>query len=546
MKREAPAIELAPDYYLDNFLRLIEHAHEWYVDLLTEQERDWITTFLSLNHDAQCLLVRLLSRKGEWFRSDKLNYAEIGDINGELHALQAAGLVVLNPHIDEATLSQTLLTKPEILARHPTLSRSDRKEQWLATLQQKQEAGLLAQMPAYPFILIRLLNAEIIEVLLVLFFGNARQDLSQFVLEDLGLNRFEPYTLSRERRFFTERKSLEELRVIAQIQHQYWLLNKPTLTSITSLVNMIPSKASHRHVERKRQRVINLLARELERCGEYQQALYWFSQSELVPSRERRARIHDKLGDIAEYENIVTDMLIDPQDQQELEVAQRLHQKVIRYRGGKVTRAAKPAYKERHIELDLTQCRVELAVKAYLEQQGYRVYYLENHFLNTLLGLTLWPALFAPIEGSFINRYQHRPLDLYHEDFVDKRQELIDQSLQALKEQGVLSLMTRWQEKWGTSNPFIYWAGFDDTLFELVEQAISRDILIELMLVQLKDLRLFKSGMPDLIAFKDGKYEWIEVKGPGDKLQESQWRWIRIFKQLQIPFSVCHVSAKND
>jgi hypothetical protein len=48
--------------------------------------------------------------------------------------------------------------------------------------------------------------------------------------------------------------------------------------------------------------------------------------------------------------------------------------------------------------------------------------------------------------------------------------------------------------------------------------------------------------MPDLIAFKDEGFHWIEVKGPGDKLQDNQWRWIKEFERLSVPFSVCYVN----
>ena len=51
------------------------------------------------------------------------------------------------------------------------------------------------------------------------------------------------------------------------------------------------------------------------------------------------------------------------------------------------------------IELDLSQQRVELASKAYFESLGWNVFYAENALLNSLLGLTFWDAIFAPIEG---------------------------------------------------------------------------------------------------------------------------------------------------
>ncbi|TON43064.1 hypothetical protein CGH58_05835, partial [Vibrio parahaemolyticus] len=70
--------------------------------------------------------------------------------------------------------------------------------------------------------------------------------------------------------------------------------------------------------------------------------------------------------------------------------------------------------------------------------------------------------------------------------------------------------------------------------------------LLELFKVQLSDLKLYRNGMPDLIAFRDNEFEWIEVKGPGDKLQDNQWRWIKEFARLNVPFVVCYVTARKE
>ncbi|GAK84241.1 hypothetical protein JCM19238_1807 [Vibrio ponticus] len=76
--------------------------------------------------------------------------------------------------------------------------------------------------------------------------------------------------------------------------------------------------------------------------------------------------------------------------------------------------------------------------------------------------------------------------------------------------------------------------------------ALKPELLVNLIKVQLSDLKLYRNGMPDLIAFKDGQFEWIEVKGPGDKLQDNQIRWFKQFRRLSVPFSVCYVDHKPD
>ena len=57
-----------------------------------------------------------------------------------------------------------------------------------------------------------------------------------------------------------------------------------------------------------------------------------------------------------------------------------------------------------------------------------------------------------------------------------------------------------------------------------------------------------RSGFPDLIALGklQGQYSLIEVKGPGDALQDGQKRWLRFFQQQGIPASVAWVSWSGD
>jgi hypothetical protein len=64
----------------------------------------------------------------------------------------------------------------------------------------------------------------------------------------------------------------------------------------------------------------------------------------------------------------------------------------------------------------------------------------------------------------------------------------------------------------------------------------------------LRDVKTNRSGLPDLIRFwpAERRYELIEVKGPGDKLQDNQIRWLRYCVSHGMPVRVCHVSWRED
>jgi hypothetical protein len=57
------------------------------------------------------------------------------------------------------------------------------------------------------------------------------------------------------------------------------------------------------------------------------------------------------------------------------------------------------------------------------------------------------------------------------------------------------------------------------------------------------DIRANRSGLPDLIRFwpTDRRYELIEVKGPGDRLQDNQIRWLAYCAQHGMPARVLDV-----
>ncbi|MEZ8642729.1 VRR-NUC domain-containing protein [Vibrio splendidus] len=539
--------QLSPTYYLDNFNRLVEHAQTLYTDLLSDDECRWLSAYKCLSVSSQCLMVRLLSRKGRWFRSDKLNYVEIPDLNSALQELSTAGFIALS-HLAEqhhlvisnVEFGLHLLTKPELLNVFPAFksNKTAKKDELLLLLDQQP----FDQFQNLNFDCIYIVEAQVIDVLLLLFFANTYQDLSQFVLSDLGLNTFENYPLSKQRRFFTSRDQLNQLLQMRDIQRQYSEGDRKDPEFLELLLQSIPAESEHRSSARKRSRLINDIARDLERLNLNDQAVFWFRQSTLPPCRERLARIYDKQGELDLMCDIVTQIKATPSDVSELEVAIKLEDRLLRKQGHKVSRTIKPSCKEIKLELDLSQTRVELAVKQHFESQGWDVYFSENSFLCGLFGLAFWDVIFADVEGAFINRYQHRPLDLYHSDFVDKRAEQVEATFQTISKHGLNHLLYIYDQKHGIANPFVHWNYFPRSLVEHSMEAIPNALIVDLFKVILSDLKLFRTGMPDLIAFKDKEFHWIEVKGPGDKLQDNQWRWIKEFERLSVPFSVCYVN----
>lgn len=191
--------------------------------------------------------------------------------------------------------------------------------------------------------------------------------------------------------------------------------------------------------------------------------------------------------------------------------------------------------------------RVEEIVRRHLDHPESPCFYVENLLLSGLFGLWLWPEMFRGIDGAFANPFQAAPLDFYQDDFVIKRPG-IDQLWQLL-DNGQYQHQIRqiWREKNGITNHLIHWPLLEEPLLELALQAIPASHLTSVFKRMLFDIKHNRSGLPDLIQFFPAaapynRYRMIEVKGPGDRIQDNQQRWLEYFSLTAIPAEVWHVS----
>ncbi|MEW7867182.1 VRR-NUC domain-containing protein [Aeromonas diversa] len=528
--------ELAPDYYLANFRLLLGWVEGRYRDLLTGEEHAWLGRVAALSHPAACLLVRLLSRKGEWFRADKLHYPEIGQL--PLAELAEAALIRLaTPPWRELF---PLLTRPELLALAPSLPKGLRKEQWLAQLADMP-------LPTLPFQTLKVEEKPLLTRFLLLFFGNREQDLTEFVLLDLGHYRYEPYPLSPTDRLFDSRTRLEEWLAL-DAWHDGWQQAReqgdPAVASEWLAQLPPPSDWPPLATRHERQRLA--LARDLERAGENAQALALYRTCQRSPARERQVRLQLVAGELAEAERLLAEMEAAPQDEEERAVTRPLRDKLCRLRGEKVTRHRRPTHPTWSLALPSWPGRVEEATLAALHADGWQGFWCENALINGLFGLAFWDIIFSPQPGVFFNRYQRAPADMFSRRFGERRQALIDTRRQALATQvGWDALLDRYDEKVGTLNAWVEWERLPRALLELALRHIPLAHRLAMLDRLCFDLRGNRSGQPDLVLFRSDHYCLVEVKGPGDELQPHQVRWLQHFAACGIPHAVARIEKEQ-
>ncbi len=205
---------LQPLYYLHNFRLALAALKERYAGLLNASEAEFIGRFAELGEPAQCLLTRLVMRKGPYFRRATLHYAEVPDLDSAVQELAALRWLDPDPRVPAAQLARVLSAAelrlavglqrcprshvpgvgrppPQLalpLADPPPLQRS--LTEWSAHL-----AGCVVHLRA----------ESVTTRLQLLFFGNHHQSWAQFVLADLGVKRYEAVALDATARAFRTR-----------------------------------------------------------------------------------------------------------------------------------------------------------------------------------------------------------------------------------------------------------------------------------------------------------------------------------------------------
>ncbi len=551
------AIELPEGYYLTNFQELLDYVVEQYDDLLSSAEKQFCDRFLSLSEPAKMLYVRMLTRKGELFRDSKLNYREIPDTVAAANELADAQLIDIAPGspVDSLPIERLpidpllgIFSKPEWIhmlgaevdtATFKALRRAELDDQLrlhadIAARAVSQSGERLYQVAAQ----------QHFTTFKLLFFGNLNQDLTEFVLRDLGLYRFEDYHIDHETRLFQSRQQIENYLAYYQLLETLDQTLSGDVTGLLQLHHALPdAEPQDATLYRRIQRVNIKLARQLERLHALDEALAIYRLCSLPPARERSARILVKQGHVDEALRLCRDIAETPRGEEEAVFAAEFGYRTANRHQQSWPKPLTYTPPSETVSLLPAGQGVELAVVEALSPQG-DCYFVENGLFSSLFGLHFWEVIFAPVQGAFCNPFQIRPLDLYDREFVTRRAKAFQQAETALVafDQQTPQLLNRYQQKQGTATSFVYWELLSESL---IRKALNRIPASHWKLIfdrLWSDLRANRSGFPDLILFPEqGGYELIEVKGPGDRLQKNQRRWMQFFAQHQIPHRVIHV-----
>jgi hypothetical protein len=533
-------------YYLDNFHRVLEWIAERYDDLLLDEERAFIATFAALPQSARALLVRMVMRKGTLFRASKLNYAEIGCPVEAARHLLPTGWVASDPVVSLDELFELLL-KSELagIFRLSLPGKGARKADQLEAL--RAEFGDARAFSHWyrdcTDVVYSILVKPLCDRLRLIFFGNLRQDWTEFVLSDLGVFKFEKVEFSPGSRGFRHRGDVDDYLALHDCKQRFHH-GEP----LDQVLQTLPITAfDNDWLDSRRERLVFQIAQHVEKQKDWAGALDLYTRCRFPGARGRAIRVLEKDGQYARAFTLLGAAQAAPESDAERQQLARIAPRLRRKLGHQSMPSRRnPAVQRIDLALPMPgeAWWVEGVVRDHLQRAEAPVFYVENTLINALFGLLCWRAIFSAIPGAFFHPFHRGPADLFSADFFHRREAAFRQCLAELDTDAYrATIRATYAEKCGIQSPFVAWEALSADLLEMALDCIPATHLKKWCERILLDIKANRTGFPDLIQFwpSERRYNMIEVKGPGDRLQDNQMRWIEYCAAHEMPISVCYL-----
>ena len=546
-------------YYLLNFERALAWLAARYDDLLDAHEHAFLRAFAALPQASRALLVRMLMRKGTLFRASRLVYDEIGCPLQAAAPMAALGWIDAEPHLTLDDLF-ALTTRPQLLDMFADAiasipgAKALRKPDLLETLRpfypddNERQRPLSAWHTQTTDCVLHVVVAPLCERLRLMFFGNLQQDWSEFVLADLGVFQYEKVAFAPSSRAFQQRADVDVyLALHACREALEWLPADSDHAREDLIATIRTLETANPWLETRRAKLLFRIGYDCERRHNWPAALAIYEDCAWPGARHRRMRVLERSERFDEALVLASQAAAAPESEEEAQRIARMLPRLQRKRGEPIRRtpAARPVERSTLVlpKPELPQS-VEYVARDHLSSDVAPVHYVENALINSLFGLLCWEPVFAALPGAFFHPFQRGPADLHAPDFHARRAEQFAACLAQL-DSGVYreTIQRHWHGKAGLQSPFVFWGLLTPELVALALDCLPAAHLKLWFERLLRDIRGNRSGLPDLIRFwpTERRYELIEVKGPGDRLQDNQIRWLAYCAQHHMPVRVLDI-----
>ncbi|MBR0822702.1 exonuclease domain-containing protein [Bradyrhizobium liaoningense] len=532
-------------YYLDHFVEMLDFVERTYDEILTDEHRSFAARFRGLSKDAQCLLIRMVNRRGAIFNRALFKYPEITDLDTAARDLIACGHA-RGLRAEDYSAFVLCLPKTALLdaARAAGFGR-DIRTSW------SKPALADFFVTSIPFDLaarhcgaggfIARDNTRSIEFLLYLYFGKTAGDLKNFALRDLRVLRTNTETSFSAR--FADADEAHACFHYSQVLDRIEVRTADTYQGAAAAILDGPPRTTE-YAADLAARAACQVGQLFEKQGDKELAerLYRFGSS--ADCRERLVRLLYAKGDKEAAENLLRDMIDDPESDDEHLFATDFYARKF---GGRRTGLCTELLRSgRTIVVDDThRGNPEAGVAGVLRRQGAQVFFAENTLWHTLFGLLFWDELFE--SGQLHSGFDWVPHCLRDRTFHRRFASEIDGKLATVRSGNALPIILRTvAARWGRPNGVFAWDHVQMGALRALLEGARAGGLADIVRAMCEDFRGMRDGFPDLMHVRDGKVSFIEVKAEGDAIRRNQLTRLRQLQNACIPAEIGRVDYRFD
>jgi DNA polymerase III subunit epsilon len=531
-------------YYHDHFVEMLAFVRETYGSILTEEHDAFVARFRDLSKDAQCLLIRMVNRRGAIFNRSLFRYAEISDVKRATDDLVACGQA-RTLRAEDYPGFVAGLPKNVLVTGAKSAGRTDVRVAWAKA---RLIEYFLAQVPfevaaehcgADRFIVLD--DVRPLEFLLYLYFGKTEEDLRNFALRDLGIMRTNKASSFKAR--FTDGDEARACFHYSRLLDRLEVKSSAVYQGAVSEIFNGPACPSDYAVD-LRSRAACQAGQFFEKQGDKDLARQLYRAGSSPECHERLARLLYATGNKADAEDLLRRMIDDPASDDEFMFATDFYARKF---GGRRTGSCTELLRE-GITLtvdDNYRGNPEAGVDGVMRRRGYRVFFAENILWHTLFGLLFWDELFE--SGQLHSSFDWMPHCLKDRSFSRRFAAEIDDKLDAVRSGNAFNLLLRAiAAKWGRPNGIFAWDHVDVDALRLLLSGAGGGGVAVILRCMCNDFADMRDGFPDLMLEKDGAVSFMEIKAEGDVIRRNQLTRLRQLGNAGVRAEIGRVDYRFD
>jgi len=536
---------LPEKYYLAHARELFSFVEKQCAELLDPNHRDYLQQFHNLSEDAQCLLVRILSRKPRFLARSSFNYPEISNINKASEELCAAGMTS-TVRVDDWRSFASVLTKPlllQCLAPSSIKVKSSTAKAELTRLAQQglegDEAFLFSLRDAY---IVRR-QQELIDYLMFLFFGDLNNRFQKFAMRDLGVLKTRSKNKTQIARFESKPQAQELFAL--QLQRRAFSQNPQELRDNVADY-LLRCKVYSRAANELRDKLLLKVGSEFVADKSESAIELWRASSEPAATerwiRECYKTQNRELLRI-ELEGLKNKSLA-------AETTIFIEDFYARKYQGKTTSVYTDMLREKAEILDIDEAyvgNVEHGVIRFYCSRGMQAFFTENHHWRVMFALTFWELLYGKEQHQH-NEFDHLPPTLSNGQFYAEQQPAIEKNLELLEDsdRACTHFIKLASKHYGYPTGMFSWSANSlDSVIACIRHA-KPAALKEVLRQMAQNYKRCKDGYPDLLVIEDGELRFEEVKAPGDTLRPNQLLSIKRLRNAGFKVAISQVKWSTD